>query len=1013
MPHRTPVPGLDAWLRSPHVVEHLRPFLEWVLRRHAALGGATEIRVLRKVGGPGVWAALFQPEHLDQVVEALAPPPAGPRRVIPRGDHPRVGEANFYFSLQAVRPNARLLGRGFRRARTATRDVDVVAYTLMAVDIDPERSPRGRSASDAEKAEALAVARRVREWFQERGAESLLADSGNGYHLLVPLVAATGEDVAQAARDASTLLRQLDRLFSTPGAKVDTSTFNPSRILKLYGTKAIKGEDTPEHPHRFASIDLSVIPEDVDLFACLAAEEEERAAQGGSAAGSAREAQSSSPAAKAPPEPPRLPGSENEAGAPVPGKTSPAVSKENAAWKDWRGEALARLPLEAVYGSWLTGKASGQGWLQCRDPASESGDRNPSAGVADGSGEAERASFHSFRTGRTVSVFDFLVERGCAPGFQEACALVAELSGVPLPPRSRQAGRAALERLRQGWASTEDEEARDELVAEALAAAARFNALQQQRALEEIRTVTSLPMKVLRQVMAEVTRARRQEERRRRGDARSRGVSSHFPVVDYVQNEDTVQALFGALVKSVRPARRFFQHEGNMVFVRRGFGPVAVGERNAAGLLSSLVEIRFLVATDEGHLFQRFDVLPGDLSRAFVHSPRVLAGLPRLKMYARSPVFDQEWRFVGRPGYHEASGIFYDGPAVEPRQGVEHLDRALRDFHWKGEADLVNFVGALLTALTMPHWGRGHPFLAINGNKPGVGKSTLARVLGAVVEGSEPNSISFTPDDTEFEKQLATRVEAGDRVLVIDNARTRRPIQSAVLERCITDSRLNFRRLGSNTAITRSQNDLLFCLTMNMTQLGADLRRRALPLNLELAESVRDACYPVDDLVGWVLEHRLVILGELAGMVMAWVDAGRPECERPARHSTSQRWAATIDAILRMGGFDGFLANFEESEHAFDPRYQLVLEIVRAHRDKPPSPASRWVEWLEAILEDRFKDRRGNPRSARAKATVVGSLFRDYLDARFTVEGRRYEIVRSYPDGATHPPTYGFREVGR
>ena len=53
-----------------------------------------------------------------------------------------------------------------------------------------------------------------------------------------------------------------------------------------------------------------------------------------------------------------------------------------------------------------------------------------------------------------------------------------------------------------------------------------------------------------------------------------------------------------------------------------------------------------------------------------------------------------------------------------------------------------------------------------------------------------------------------------------------------MLERCITDTRLNFRRLGSNTAITRPQNDLLFCLTMNLTQLGPDLRRRALPLNL-------------------------------------------------------------------------------------------------------------------------------------------------------------------------------------
>jgi hypothetical protein len=55
-------------------------------------------------------------------------------------------------------------------------------------------------------------------------------------------------------------------------------------------------------------------------------------------------------------------------------------------------------------------------------------------------------------------------------------------------------------------------------------------------------------------------------------------------------------------------------------------------------------------------------------------------------------------------------------------------------------------------------------------------------------------------------------------------------------------------------------------------------------------------------------------------VVLAWVAAGRPPSESPARHSTSQRWTETIDAILRLGAFDGFLENFEASEHAFDPR---------------------------------------------------------------------------------------------
>ena len=343
--------------------------------------------------------------------------------------------------------------------------------------------------------------------------------------------------------------------------------------------------------------------------------------------------------------------------------------------------------------------------------------------------------------------------------------------------------------------------------------------------------------------------------------------------------------------------------------------------------------------------------------------------------------------------------------------GAPFLQRALADFHWKTEADLVNFVGVLLTALTMPHWGRGHPFLAINGNKPGVGKTTLARVLGVVVEGADPNTVSYSHDDAEFEKQLATRVEAGDRVIVIDNAKTHRAIESAVLERCITDTRLSFRRLGSNTSITRPQNDVLFCLTMNLTNLGTDLRRRALPVNLVLEEDVRRTSYGLSDVVGFVEERRLEIVAELAGMVAAWLEADRPRFEDPAQHSTSQLWAATMDAILRLSGFEGFLSNFEESTHAFDPRFELMLDVAAAHHGRKAAAAGEWVAVLEDLLADRFKDRRGNPRSARSKSTIVGNLFREYVDVQFDLGEKRVRLVREYPEGQKRKPAYGFEVV--
>ena len=897
------------WLASDAVQQSTRPFLLWLTQRHAEQGGLTEIRIL--AGSAGVYHAIIGPQDVDELLLDLAPT-EGPSL------HPRVGEASVYFGMNPVGgtwERSRL-----QRSRRCVKDGEVHAYSMLAIDIDPVR-PAGWAATDEEKQAAFEVAEAVRAWLEEEGVTPMVADSGNGVHLLVPLVPAYDDMRAQAAKDARTLLRQLHRRFSTERAQVDVSTFNPSRILKLYGTPSLKGTgEDPVRPRRLSSVDLSSLPEDTDLFARLQAEEE-----------------------------------------PV-----------SISWATWRRAALQALPLERVYGQWLTGKVSGEGWLQCRDPRVV--DANPSAGVADGSGTAERGRFHSFRDGESMSVFDFLQRVGRASTVGEACRVVAELSGVPLPAVQRSPEEAIRIRLRS---------------------AVDLPALEQHRLLEDVREKTGVPLRVLTRTLAE-------EKRRKQ---RLRTPSGDKAVVDYIQNADRLEDLFDRVLDAVLPANLLFAQGEGMAFVKPGNGPVHVDERNLPGLLSSLVEIRVLQANDDGNRLMRFDLVPHNLARAMVHSPTVRDRLPVLVRYTRSPVFDEDWRFIATPGFDERSGVWFDGEPIQSGQGTVTLDRLLADFAWKEEVDRVNFIGALLTAVTMPHWGHGHPFLAINGNKPGVGKSTLARVLGVVAEGQPPSTVSWTKDDGEFEKQLATRVELGDRVIVVDNAKTTRSLSSAVLERCITDTRISFRRLGSNTAITRSENDLLFVLTMNLTALGADLRRRALPVNLQVDGDVRRQDYALDDVVAEVVRHRAALVGELAGMVVRWDEAGRPLGS--ANHSTSRRWAATIDGILRVSGLEGFLTNFARSEHAFDPRFEMVAEIARQFVGEPAVTAATWADRLEPWLGDRFVGSGGVRKSDRARATIVGRLFTEYLGV--DVGGR--QLVREYPDGATHSPVYGFTKL--
>jgi hypothetical protein len=159
----------------------------------------------------------------------------------------------IYVTLNPVNPA--LLARALNRLRDinsgepATGDGDIVARRWLPIDCDPVR-PTGISATDAEHDLALARAREIRAYLQAQGwPEPLLADSGNGAHLLyrVDLPADDGGLVAGA-------LAALAFRFSDALVIVDEKNFNPARIWKLYGTVAAKGDATPERPHRLSRL---------------------------------------------------------------------------------------------------------------------------------------------------------------------------------------------------------------------------------------------------------------------------------------------------------------------------------------------------------------------------------------------------------------------------------------------------------------------------------------------------------------------------------------------------------------------------------------------------------------------------------------------------------------------------------------------------------------------------------------------------------------------------------------
>lgn len=162
------------------------------------------------------------------------------------------GVEGVYFSLNPV--NSVLLARRVNRFERCGRnegatDADIVVRRWLLIDCDPER-PAGISSTEEEVQRAIEVAKQIRDFLKSKGwPDPLRANSGNGIHLLyrIDVPAADGGLILQ-------ILKALDAKFSGNGVSVDTKVGNASRICKLYGTFARKGDSTEERPHRLAMI---------------------------------------------------------------------------------------------------------------------------------------------------------------------------------------------------------------------------------------------------------------------------------------------------------------------------------------------------------------------------------------------------------------------------------------------------------------------------------------------------------------------------------------------------------------------------------------------------------------------------------------------------------------------------------------------------------------------------------------------------------------------------------------
>ena len=230
--------------QSADEVNQIRDHIAGTLRFYHSPGDCFEIRAIGSVNGRKIIDGGFFNDQEQAIAAVLG-----------------LGEPNrhegIYATINPVDPA--LLGRANNRMAhniSGSADQNVKVLRRLLVDIDPER-PAGVSSSNLEHDFAIEHARHIKDVLCKEGwTEPLLGDSGNGAHLVyrLPDLENTIEHVDLLKR----VLRGLNQRFMVHRdgvtLKIDEKVFNPSRISKVYGTLARKGQSLTDRPHRWARI---------------------------------------------------------------------------------------------------------------------------------------------------------------------------------------------------------------------------------------------------------------------------------------------------------------------------------------------------------------------------------------------------------------------------------------------------------------------------------------------------------------------------------------------------------------------------------------------------------------------------------------------------------------------------------------------------------------------------------------------------------------------------------------
>jgi hypothetical protein len=429
--------------------------------------------------------------------------------------------------------------------------------------------------------------------------------------------------------------------------------------------------------------------------------------------------------------------------------------------------------------------------------------------------------------------------------------------------------------------------------------------------------------------------------------------------------------------KAVDDALGFLQQDRDLYVQRSGNGDTLVVARPSAtwrglmvrplsepGVADRLPRFASVVAIDKSGVVKSAHV-PKWLSQV-LRDRGNYPGFRRLVAVATVPLLGPDGRIIGTggPGWDQESGYLYapDDDYFVPRgvsipDVVAARDRILgyvSEFPWASPASRSAWFAGLLTTFTRPGILGPCPFFVVDGNLRGVGKTTLARIIGLVRTGRATPLLKWSKEE-ELQKSLLATLRGGPAIINIDNLRGY--VESLTLEALFTNEEFRCRLLGTNTdAIIDPMHTVIFG-TANNAILSPDLVRRAIPIRLETdSESPEKREFRRKDLDGDVRADRKQIVEDVLRCIVGYVEAGSRAMALAGGFGSFERWALVRHLCVWLGLGDPVVAREGWTSGAQDNDAESVAAVYAA---------------IEMISNQTIADSSGTGSQVRGYATAA------------------------------------------